>query len=725
MNRFRQTVKTLTVGALLLLAVFLANTVPDSLVAAGQPDAAQVDQTLSGRDLMLLRIVQMAEAGQIAAARDTLRSYLALHPRDGTMLYNLACFDIWLNENEQAMNDLESALASGYSNFRLIESDRDLSPLRDDPRFQKMVADFESQYRELFHSREVILEEGYPGSSIELLAGTPQDGPGTGPQAIATLEYSRDHLKVTVKVRDETCNDQAPLWDGGSGVLVNLIHPISPDDYESRRYFSYGISVRDGGVVATLVARHGQVLLQEDPDLLCSLVAEDGLRCYEIVIPWDRFTPYAPPLDSQMGLNIFYLGAGRDAGRAVLALMAEERLSFEPNPWRRYVPIQFLDSDRSLPVLRGRLDNRLVESTALDLQLALWSSAAGPAQCQLQITPAADGDILQRSPVLEELDLEEDLNFLNFVIPIADLPSGPFRLQVEITGPGDQNFAAVYSFTNFRPDWLGELNHRIHVLPAPQRSILNYHLFSLDQELVRRHPQDDPTLQDQKFIRLKDLIARCETTGSCLPDSGYFLGGFSAEDGTHRFCAMYLPAGFQELRDPQAVVVVPTAPNTEETLARALGSALGEHKDLIVLVPQSHGFSNLATSSSTQDTRLAITWAQELLGCGPVALVGLGAGAQAALEASLEHSAQCRKILVDIDQLDWNPEDSSPLAVTRAVKGRINQVPYTLASRYPEAGRQAALVNALQDIGFSVSPLNLPPGRQDVTWVTTWLLENF
>ncbi len=95
--------------------------------------ATAEEGALRERDAITLRMVQLARAGRVEEARENLRAYLADHATDGTMFYNLACLDLLLDEPEQALADLAAALTGGYTNFRLIDVDRSLDPLRDDP----------------------------------------------------------------------------------------------------------------------------------------------------------------------------------------------------------------------------------------------------------------------------------------------------------------------------------------------------------------------------------------------------------------------------------------------------------------------------------------------------------------------------------------------------------------------------------------------------------------
>lgn len=54
-------------------------------------------------------------------------------------LYNLACGYARLGEKDKALTTLEQSIAVGYTNKEHLQSDTDLAPLHDDPRFEKLM----------------------------------------------------------------------------------------------------------------------------------------------------------------------------------------------------------------------------------------------------------------------------------------------------------------------------------------------------------------------------------------------------------------------------------------------------------------------------------------------------------------------------------------------------------------------------------------------------------
>jgi hypothetical protein len=74
------------------------------------------------------------------SALAALRSGLETNPGNAFILYNVACMETLLGRGEEALEPLAEALAAWPDYKELAANDADLEPLRDDPRFQALVA---------------------------------------------------------------------------------------------------------------------------------------------------------------------------------------------------------------------------------------------------------------------------------------------------------------------------------------------------------------------------------------------------------------------------------------------------------------------------------------------------------------------------------------------------------------------------------------------------------
>ena len=73
------------------------------------------------------------------------RRIVQIRPGDALAHYNLACNYALLHEPEQALTTLRRALELGYRDFRFIHQDHDLDSIRKDPRFRKLIREYEKR----------------------------------------------------------------------------------------------------------------------------------------------------------------------------------------------------------------------------------------------------------------------------------------------------------------------------------------------------------------------------------------------------------------------------------------------------------------------------------------------------------------------------------------------------------------------------------------------------
>lgn len=99
---------------------------------------------------VLLRRPEQIEALEMAANHFTALGYYTdgllldqrlalLKPRDPGVLYNLACSFALIGHVDDAILTLSRAVRFGYHDHRHMAEDKDLSSLRDDPRFRELL----------------------------------------------------------------------------------------------------------------------------------------------------------------------------------------------------------------------------------------------------------------------------------------------------------------------------------------------------------------------------------------------------------------------------------------------------------------------------------------------------------------------------------------------------------------------------------------------------------
>jgi tetratricopeptide (TPR) repeat protein len=73
------------------------------------------------------------------------RRLVELRPHDALAHYNLACSYSLLKKIGPALRALRKAIELGYRDFRYLREDRDLDAVRKDPRFGRLLREFENR----------------------------------------------------------------------------------------------------------------------------------------------------------------------------------------------------------------------------------------------------------------------------------------------------------------------------------------------------------------------------------------------------------------------------------------------------------------------------------------------------------------------------------------------------------------------------------------------------
>lgn len=82
----------------------------------------------------------ISKLGKRERAIEWLERAHAVDPEDSAVLYNVGCVYALLGEADKALECLEQAVVHGYGHKEWVQHDSDLDPLRQLPRFQKLLA---------------------------------------------------------------------------------------------------------------------------------------------------------------------------------------------------------------------------------------------------------------------------------------------------------------------------------------------------------------------------------------------------------------------------------------------------------------------------------------------------------------------------------------------------------------------------------------------------------
>lgn len=132
-----------------------ANPFPPGSVLGLLAERTQLDFELEFVGKILAAVPDFADALRVQACNLTMKGRMqdglvvdeklvTVRPTDPTAHYNLACRYALLKQRDKAIFALRKAVELGYRDFDFIKEDHDLDSIRKDPRFRKLMKEFQA-----------------------------------------------------------------------------------------------------------------------------------------------------------------------------------------------------------------------------------------------------------------------------------------------------------------------------------------------------------------------------------------------------------------------------------------------------------------------------------------------------------------------------------------------------------------------------------------------------
>ena len=131
-----------------------ANPFPPGSVLGLLAERTQLDFELEFFGKILANAPDFADALRAQACNLTMKGRLqdglvvdeklvTVRPTDPTAHYNLACRYALLKQRDKAIVTLRKAVELGYRDFEFMKEDHDLDSIRKDPRFRKLLKEYQ------------------------------------------------------------------------------------------------------------------------------------------------------------------------------------------------------------------------------------------------------------------------------------------------------------------------------------------------------------------------------------------------------------------------------------------------------------------------------------------------------------------------------------------------------------------------------------------------------
>jgi hypothetical protein len=661
------------------------------------------------REPALRLLAAQLQADRVAAARDSVRAYLARYPGDALMQYNLACLVARSGETDRALERLETALAAGYRSFGRMQQDPDLASLHQDSRFEQLLESVARELTDRMQQRQLWLEEGI-WSEPRPLAPDPVVPGKSAPEGSLRVRFGPESLDLEV----------TPPPANPDEVLVTVTQPQSLEEFATDRWTEYRAPLR-GGAAVTRFARDGERL----SDAAAGSVTDTGAD-WLIRLPWASLQPNRPPLELLLGINVTLRRTVTEPQQpaARWAAIRDPFAGSTQTSDRSFLPVSFDPGADPAPLLTGRLDRYFAVGDTLSVELALQGLGNDPGELAITVT-AGDADW----DTVRAVAADPVLDYVTVPMVLGDLPHGWFTITAAIDGPEGR---LQWRDRGFRlpPDWFLERHPVLEEIPAAKRAIVQYHLFRVLRGQQQREPDADPTPLAGAVARTDAFLERWRDAGRILPEPPALMpGAFPLGEQSLQPAQMVMPAGVSRTGHP-VVLVATDAPGLTDALANALLATAPTGAPILAVFSAPVGSGNPQAGPAT--ILAAADWVSELLAPSRVALVGVGDAARAALRAmTLRPEAAGAVVLLASADLDPWPL-SPPAAAARMAAMSLADLPLTVRVPREASPRTEQLVRALDErlAGARTEQIEIPDrdasalAAEILQWLQPWSTRN-
>ncbi|MBU2501081.1 hypothetical protein KJ682_07125, partial [bacterium] len=412
--------------------------------ACGAPGEAVAQRPLDREDLteMFERAMQKGDA---VSALDVARRFNERFAGDPVMLYNQACLENRMGDQDRAAVTLRTALAAGFEEMGFALNDPDLEGVADRPEMFELGVAERSRLFLLSREKALTLEHGAWSDPMPLDPTRPRPGSAGDPRPEIRLNWSDAGLQIEVTAPEpwnDFATETAPPWAGGAGVVVTLSVPEGDREIDSANSFSFALGGEKGGPTAAMFLgeqKRWQRIAEMNPKIG---KGPDGAAVLSALIPWPSLMPYHPVVDPALGLNVMIRqGAGRGYPKAALI----------PDPWawapaagrHRLAPLEFrLDSvDREL--FAGKVSDSIAGTEPLDLELTVVCTTEGTGLLGLDFLDPAGRSVLPSGPQTQVVPLRPGANLLQRQADFSRLADGAYLMKATLAFPSGRE--AVWS----------------------------------------------------------------------------------------------------------------------------------------------------------------------------------------------------------------------------------------------------------------------------------------
>jgi len=598
--------------------------------------------------------------GDLEMARILIREMLRFEPANPLLHYNAACVASREGETDEAMASLLQAVDFGFDDVRTLDTDTDLSVLRESTDYKRLVGDLVAGLLDEARREHVALVDGTWGG-----LGSLEDR-ASGAEIALAMMFDDNGFHVRATGPTAVMRPAGPDPRGGE-LLLTITAPDSTRSFDTRRAWRFGFGSSDGEPRGRLLGLPGRPLHQRVLELAPDFATGPAPETITLVahVPWAYLAPYAVPADTLFGVNVGHTGPGR-----FTQLVRDPAMADAAAVWHRFRPVTVALNESSTLRLTARVANALVGARPLTIELAAWSSRDDTAVLTTDVTDIEGNSVVGAGDTTDEVALRPGLNTWTRYADLSSLPDGPYRLGAFLKPAGDRQLSWRTDVLRYSGVWLTRTHDRTKPLSHLERSSLDWRLELVAVALAGRDPRTYPAPLWTTIAEVEALLARHEQTDTILPAQGLLTVACPTEDGRLVQQALAFSPGWEKVEAGPVLVILDAggrhAPDLMTTLVddTTAGMAFAKLGGLAARPGLPAARTGVWDADTWSAARAALSWLRDRFPDRPLMLAVLD-GSSSAAELEHEYAAAVREAVTIAPGGDTSGELLGWLAAVR------------------------------------------------------------
>jgi len=450
------------------------------------------------------------------------------------------------------------------------------------------------------------------------------------PKCDMKMSFTEDFLHIKATVQDHHFKDGDRSWRYGDGFLINFITETYPENNPSEKFYAYGFSIIAGETTTTKVNQNGVFYLAKvkDSNLTINIDNENNVAYYDIQLPWIMLYPFHPLLHKTMGINIRYNSQTDDGETIKLQLVPDDEFESEYEHKKKYLPIDFQQSEISGMQFAFELLSNLALEDIVTSETVVYSPEEKESYLKIIIKDDSHNVVKE---VFKTIKLEKGIN--NFLEEL-DLPEVTSSLKIDVLV--DDLELYNYKFYRLQSQDLIDLAQRIENFdkvadkPIERSSFygLKHKMEELTYFLENFGSNEDPTQIRESFELLQELVAKCESNGHFYYNLDFITTAFeSPEDKTLQPFSIGFPENFNGKLEYDFFVALHGSGVDEVDFTKFLSKKLQEMGfNYVVIAPRGRSLNDHYIGQTEKDIFAMIESVREMFHIKRMLIYGFSMG---------------------------------------------------------------------------------------------------